>query len=553
MKLALYVGIALVCVSLAAALPVPHGIQGTVYDLDGITQSAPARITITNTNTNYTLAFMSGRGELSGAYAAVVPGTDGDTIIVSASNTYHTTQRSIELAGVMRGVDLLLNQSAGPQPPNITSTPVLTALEDTPYVYMVEASDANNDPLTYSLIHAPSSMNISSSVVTWTPQQSDVGNHTIQISVSDGSYAAVQTYTLEVLNTDDAPEFITTPPLHAQTHELYVYDAHATDTDGVVNYTLLVAPKHMTVNNETGTIEWTPRPPDVGNRSVVLLARSDGASAHQFWAISVEAALPPPAQAAPGKNKNTLHSGNLHIELHYTQQLPPIVYVIPFNQRPPGTIPLGKRAHTYFEIRSADEFERAELTYSVPAQWLASQQLSILDLAIYHLNGQHWEELPTAANGNDLHASTTSFSYFAVAVRKEHALDDIYASRNTSNTALPEVQPVSGLVTKNNKTQEKEVRVTNMRTNETTTLDTKNGVYAGLVPGRANDKVEVEVGSQKTNVRLQDLNGALISEDNGLTISRLPSSLFIQSERSVPWYLLLLVPLGLLIWVKRRG
>ncbi|MCF7861488.1 PKD domain-containing protein [Candidatus Woesearchaeota archaeon] len=92
-----------------------------------------------------------------------------------------------------------------PQAPIITSSP---PREFTPsddkclenYVYDVEAYDPNNDPLTYSLGLHPSGMVIDpvTGLVTWSPCNGDVGNHEIQILVSDGMFTTIQQYTLTV-------------------------------------------------------------------------------------------------------------------------------------------------------------------------------------------------------------------------------------------------------------------------------------------------------------------------------------------------------------------
>ena len=63
--------------------------------------------------------------------------------------------------------------------PVITSTPVLTVNDNENYVYDVDASDADNDVLVYSLTTSPTgiTINANNGVITWTPTSSQVGDN----------------------------------------------------------------------------------------------------------------------------------------------------------------------------------------------------------------------------------------------------------------------------------------------------------------------------------------------------------------------------------------
>jgi len=67
-----------------------------------------------------------------------------------------------------------------------------------PYTYDVEATDADSDPLTYSLTSNPTGMTINSStgVITWTPTM--FGNYNVNLEVSDGELSDTQSFTLSV-------------------------------------------------------------------------------------------------------------------------------------------------------------------------------------------------------------------------------------------------------------------------------------------------------------------------------------------------------------------
>jgi hypothetical protein len=84
--------------------------------------------------------------------------------------------------------------------PVIESTPVTTAKEGAAYTYDVEATDPNEDTLTYSLTTSPTGMTINSTtgVITWTPTESQVGENEVVVEVSDGNKSTTQSFTVTV-------------------------------------------------------------------------------------------------------------------------------------------------------------------------------------------------------------------------------------------------------------------------------------------------------------------------------------------------------------------
>jgi len=84
--------------------------------------------------------------------------------------------------------------------PAIESDPVTTAKEGAVYTYDVEATDPNEDTLTYSLTVSPTGMTINSTtrVITWTPTEDQVGENEVVVKVSDGSKSTTQSFTVTV-------------------------------------------------------------------------------------------------------------------------------------------------------------------------------------------------------------------------------------------------------------------------------------------------------------------------------------------------------------------
>lgn len=94
-------------------------------------------------------------------------------------------------------------------PPQITSDPVLTAVENQLYEYQVTAEDLDiDDSMTFGLEVAPSWLTIDevSGLISGTPGNADVGDTTVTVFVEDSKGdSAKQNYTLTVSNVNDGP------------------------------------------------------------------------------------------------------------------------------------------------------------------------------------------------------------------------------------------------------------------------------------------------------------------------------------------------------------
>jgi hypothetical protein len=87
--------------------------------------------------------------------------------------------------------------------PIIESTPITTAKEGALYTYEVQATDSEGDQLEFtSLIH-PTGMTINSStgVINWTPTEVQIGEHEVEIEVSDQYRSTSQSFTITVSET----------------------------------------------------------------------------------------------------------------------------------------------------------------------------------------------------------------------------------------------------------------------------------------------------------------------------------------------------------------
>ncbi|WP_287726274.1 putative Ig domain-containing protein [Microcystis sp. M061S2] len=183
------------------------------------------------------------------------------------------------------------------RPPVFVSNPVVSGNLNNEYRYDANATDADNDNLTYSVINAPNGLviNQNTGLVTFTPTVS--GEIEITLQVDDGKGGiATQVYALLVLEeeTDNyAPVIISEPILKASTSQNYVYDVNAIDPDeDNLTYSLVDAPQGMSIDNLTGEILWNTAGKTVGNYDIsVKVTDNRGGVDTQEFVIALNNAL----------------------------------------------------------------------------------------------------------------------------------------------------------------------------------------------------------------------------------------------------------------------
>ncbi|MEX2214855.1 MAG: putative Ig domain-containing protein [Phycisphaeraceae bacterium] len=191
-------------------------------------------------------------------------------------------------------------------PPTITSMPPATAIVGETFAYDITATDAENDPIIFLLADAPAGMSIDplTGKLRWNPKLDQLGPVTITIEAIDGQGAETsQEFTLNVIARNAPPSIISVPPIQAGIGQPYVYDVNAIDGNGdVLTYALTQNPAGMTIDLQTGLINWTPQAGQEGLQSVTVFV-SDGAGgeATQKFKIGVQAALndPPTITSQP--------------------------------------------------------------------------------------------------------------------------------------------------------------------------------------------------------------------------------------------------------------
>ncbi|MBW2991063.1 hypothetical protein KY348_05165 [Candidatus Woesearchaeota archaeon] len=230
-----------------------------------------------------------------------VNGSNNATGLVNISNltNNHVICRNVNITviddtGAEDSQDVFLNISNTNDPPNIgvlssysnntggNNITNLTGYGDSLFIYMVNATDPDEDTyegevLAYADNTSLFEINSSTGLISFTPNQSQVGNHTILINVSDdGGLIDTQVMNLEVQN-NTAPVLMSIGNLSCSEDNLCFIIINASDAD---NDNLTFTSNNTAVFNLTDNlsqnpvmsayINYTPLQSQVGNYSIVI-------------------------------------------------------------------------------------------------------------------------------------------------------------------------------------------------------------------------------------------------------------------------------------------
>jgi Putative Ig domain. len=142
-------------------------------------------------------------------------------------------------------------------PPVIVHTRIQEVRENEMLTFTLNASDVDDEMLTYSCAELPAGANIerTNGTFIWTPTYEQAGTYTVELMVSDKIYTAVDAVVINVENVNRAPVFDSIP-MHAvnETETLLIHlDASDPDGDGITFST--TAENGKVIGN---TFTWTP-------------------------------------------------------------------------------------------------------------------------------------------------------------------------------------------------------------------------------------------------------------------------------------------------------
>lgn len=173
-------------------------------------------------------------------------------------------------------------------PPVVTSAVTDTATADAAYTYLLTATDADGDALTYQASILPSwlSFNSASAELSGTPSRADAGDYQITLAATDGMNATPLFLSLSVVIANSAPSITSKANNNGVVGSNYSYSLAANDIDGDMITTSLVStlPAWASFDALTSTVSGTP---DATGDVEVELSVSDGilASKQKFTLV----------------------------------------------------------------------------------------------------------------------------------------------------------------------------------------------------------------------------------------------------------------------------
>ena len=157
-----------------------------------------------------------------------------------------------------------------------------TATAGTAYSFTPTATDADNDPLTFSALNVPSwaTFNTTTHVLSGTPTAAGTYSG-ITISVSDGkSTVSLTAFTIVVsapVSTNHSPVVTGSPVTSLAPGAAYTFTPAATDADGdTLTWSVTGLPSWLSFNAGTHTISGTPSAANRGTSATIVVSVSDG-------------------------------------------------------------------------------------------------------------------------------------------------------------------------------------------------------------------------------------------------------------------------------------
>ncbi len=229
---------------------------------------------------------------------------EGDTLSYSASNlpsgaTFNTATKtfswspSYTQAGTYSGLRFTVSDGTSTDYEDITITvnninraPVLASIgaksvnENSNLSFVISASDADNDSLSYSASNLPSgaTFNTSTKVFSWTPLYTQAGTYNgVRFSVSDGTSTDYEDITITVNNIPVAPVLAGIGNKTGDENKVLSFAVSASDADSPsLSYSASNLPSGATFNTSTKVFSWTPLYTQAGTYNGVRFSVSDG-------------------------------------------------------------------------------------------------------------------------------------------------------------------------------------------------------------------------------------------------------------------------------------
>ncbi len=192
------------------------------------------------------------------------------------------------IAVLMLGCEVEGENDSNNRPPTLSGTPPTQITVNQPYRFTPDASDPDNDTLTFSILNPPgwSRFDQNTGTLSGTPGSSDIGIYkSITLSVSDGfETVSLPAFDLTVSAANDEgtsenhpPQISGTPLTQIFVNQPYLFTPSASDPDGdPLNFHVDHAPAWSRFDPVTGQLSGTPGIDDIGDYTDIRISVSDG-------------------------------------------------------------------------------------------------------------------------------------------------------------------------------------------------------------------------------------------------------------------------------------
>ena len=202
--------------------------------------------------------------------------------------------------------------------PIISGAPATTALVGTQYSFTPTASDADRQPLTFSIRNRPTwaAFDATTGRLQGVPVAANVGTVAdVTISVSDGAIAvALPAFSIAVTPppANRAPVISGTPMTSVEAGAAYTFVPTASDADGnVLTFSVAGRPSWAIFDTTTGRLSGTPPADTTGTASGIVISVNDGTATASLptFAITVRAPTGNRAPTISGAPQTTATQG----------------------------------------------------------------------------------------------------------------------------------------------------------------------------------------------------------------------------------------------------
>ena len=260
--------------------------------------------------------------------------------------------------------------------PVISGSPATSIAAGGAYAFQPSASDANNDPLAFSISNKPvwATFSTTTGRLSGSPSAAQVGSYAnIAIRVSDGkATASLPAFAINVTGTTNAAPVISGSPVQSiNAGSAYAFRPTASDANGdVLAFSIANKPSWAAFSTTTGQLSGAPTAANVGTYSNIVITVSDGKASASLPAFSIAVtqasagsatlSWTPPTQNTDGSTLTNLAGYRIHYGVSastLTQSIQianPGVTTYVIENLSPGTYYFAVRAYTSGGAESAN-------------------------------------------------------------------------------------------------------------------------------------------------------------------------------------------------------